>query len=397
MYTVWEETPLKWHKFMTFFLLPVGIVANLFRAILVISNPQNWIGILAVLNAVDLTRFIGCAVLGAFSVSGCLPGRRRWYGPKCAIALYSVLAAFCIYNNVAGCALNVADSYYLSVNLIDFILFSLTAILMVFYYRKRRLLFSESHCCGPEIKAEQREHEQNTEDTERIWFVAENAEKQKKKRIKIKSALFALFTTIMVIAVLGLSTALTIKWQQADEYKNECQNALEETERLKLEMQEMKSSEQNERIKYAQILAFYKILEDGFSDLGTEFGFAIDGVYELIGLNEEITTGPSKGMTGYETMKENIEEKLWNIEYYFENCKQYLTDEDIALMSEYRRLNSFSIDCLSAFASGTTSSLGIQNVKGAAMQANIDARQGELSANDMFWTTYENAQVISGW
>lgn len=397
MYTVWEETPLKWHKFMTFFLLPIGVVSNLIRAILVISNSQNWIGILSVLNAVDLTRFIGCAVLGAFAMYGCLPVRRRWYGPKCAVALYSVLAAFCIYNSVGGYALNVADSYYLSVNLIDFILFSLTAILMVPYYKKRRMLFSASHRRGPEVKDEQREHEQNAEDTERIWFVAESAEKQRKKRIKIKSALFAIFTTIMVIAVLGLSTALALKWQQADEYKQEYQSALEETERLKLEMQEMKSSEQNERVKYAQILAFYKILEDGFSDLGTEFGFVIDGVYEVIGINEEITAGPNEGMTYCEAMKEDIEGKLQNIEEHFENCKQYLTDEDIALMSEYRRLNGFSIDCLSVFASGRSSSVAIQNVKGAAMQANIDARQGASSANDMFWTTYENAQVISGW
>lgn len=247
MYTVWDETPLKWHKFMTFFLLPIGVASNLVKAIIIISDPKNWIGILAVLNAVDLIRFIGCAVLGAFAVYGCLPSRRRWYGPKCAIALYSILAAFGIYNNVAGCALDVADSYYISLNLRDFISFSLTAILMIFYYRKRRSLFSTSRCCATETKDEKREHEQNTEDSERIWFVAENIEKQRKKEKAVQSALIFL-TIITSVSAVGMSIALYVNYNGMLEYKEQYENVVDEKEALQEQIQKLEREKiRNER------------------------------------------------------------------------------------------------------------------------------------------------------
>lgn len=94
VYTLWENTPLKWHKFLTFFLLPLGTVLNVCQAILVISDIQNWTGILIPVNIIDLIRLIACAILGITAIYGCLPSRRRWYGPKCAIILYAVLSVY---------------------------------------------------------------------------------------------------------------------------------------------------------------------------------------------------------------------------------------------------------------------------------------------------------------
>lgn len=145
VYTLWENTPLKWHKFLTFFLLPLGAILNVCQAILAISDIQNWAGILIPVNIIDLIRFIVCAILGITAIYGCLPSRRRWYGPKCAIILYAVLSVYSIYNIVAAYLLNVADSEFISRSIANLISFSLTSGLMYIYYKKRRLLFSNSN------------------------------------------------------------------------------------------------------------------------------------------------------------------------------------------------------------------------------------------------------------
>lgn len=160
VYTLWENTPLKWHKFLTFFLLPLGTVLNVCQAILVISDIQNWAGILIPVNIIDLIRLIACAILGITAIYGCLPSRRRWYGPKCAIILYAVLSVYSIYNIIAANLLSVADSEFISQSIANLISFSLTSGLMYIYYKKRRLLFSHSN-----IQAPQRYVKQGTEIT----------------------------------------------------------------------------------------------------------------------------------------------------------------------------------------------------------------------------------------
>ena len=142
VYTMWDSTPLKWHKFLTFFVLPLGAVLNICQAILLVSEPDNWVGILIPLNAIDLARFAGCTMLGVVAISGCLPSRRKWYGPMCAIILYAVLAAYSIYNIVAAYLLNVADSKFVTQSIANLISFSATSGLTYIYYRKRRALFS---------------------------------------------------------------------------------------------------------------------------------------------------------------------------------------------------------------------------------------------------------------
>lgn len=158
VYALWENTPLKWHKFLTFFLLPLGAILNVCQAILAISDIQNWTGILIPVNIIDLIRFIVCAILGITAIYGCLPSRRRWYGPKCAIILYAVLSVYSIYNIVAAYLLSVADSEFISQSIANLISFSLTSGLMYIYYKKRRLLFSNSN-----ISPQQRHVKQGTE------------------------------------------------------------------------------------------------------------------------------------------------------------------------------------------------------------------------------------------
>lgn len=142
--------------------------------------------------------------------------------------------------------------------------------------------------------------------------------------------------------------------------------------------------------KNEQMLGFYKILEEGFSNLETTFDGIWSGVAQEL-INEVIQDGIYNGMTFYEASKERLSVMLENVESHYQGCKPYLTDKDVAMVSEYRRLNSLAISHLSSLASGNESSLAIQNIKGAAMQAYVDSISGSSEANVMFWTTYQNA------
>mgnify|MGYP001623789693 FL=1 len=140
-YTMWENTPLKWHKLLTFLILPLGAVLNICQAIILLGNVQNWTGILIPLGCIDLVRFAGCSVLSVIAIIGCIPSRRRWYGPQCAVALYVVLGGFSVLNVILGVAIKFTSDFLIQ-NAVNAVCFFIVAALMTIYYRKRRRLFS---------------------------------------------------------------------------------------------------------------------------------------------------------------------------------------------------------------------------------------------------------------
>lgn len=140
-YTMWENTPLKWHKLLTLLILPLGAVLNICQAIILLGNVQNWTGILIPLGCIDLVRFAGCSVLSVIAIIGCIPSRRRWYGPQCAVALYVVLGGFSVLNVILGVAIKFTSDFLIQ-NAVNAVCFFIVAALMTIYYRKRRRLFS---------------------------------------------------------------------------------------------------------------------------------------------------------------------------------------------------------------------------------------------------------------
>lgn len=93
-YTIWEQTPLKWHKFVTYFLLPVSI---LFGLLMMYYNYIWWPGIITMLDWIDIYIYVASLALAVIAFVGNLPKVRRWYGPCCLIAGYWLNAAVALF------------------------------------------------------------------------------------------------------------------------------------------------------------------------------------------------------------------------------------------------------------------------------------------------------------
>ena len=93
-YTIWEQTPLKWHKFVTYFTLPLSIL------MIVSALFYNYIwmpGIISTLDWIDIYIYVASLSLAVIAFVGNLPKVRRWYGPSCLIAGYWLNAAVALF------------------------------------------------------------------------------------------------------------------------------------------------------------------------------------------------------------------------------------------------------------------------------------------------------------
>lgn len=139
-YTIWEETPLKWHKFLTYFSLPLAILLNAAKTISALATIGQLQGSgLEWLAIIDLVFSAALVALSIAAIVGGLPKNRRWYGPLCYLGglganiLYSVVVVL-IY-----------ISFYIepTVNLFtQMITFAVLLALNIVYYNKRRQLFA---------------------------------------------------------------------------------------------------------------------------------------------------------------------------------------------------------------------------------------------------------------
>lgn len=139
-YTIWEQTPLKWHKFLVYFSLPLSI---LFSGVKILSavgsirqlqgSGMEWLG------AIDLLFAAALVALSVIAMVGGLPANRRWYGPCCYLVglavniLYSVIVLF-IYVSLS---VQLEASMFSSI-----IVGALFLALNIPYYNKRRPLFT---------------------------------------------------------------------------------------------------------------------------------------------------------------------------------------------------------------------------------------------------------------
>lgn len=142
LYLDWFKTPLKWHKFLTYIVLPLSIIVSLVALVrwLELSKIIDS-GTLALLNWIDIYFAFARIVLAVVALLGCLPSRRKWYGPKCAIALYGISAVYAVICVWVGVSYFAPQTYIIQ-NLGIAVGSTVTAILTAFYYRKRRALFS---------------------------------------------------------------------------------------------------------------------------------------------------------------------------------------------------------------------------------------------------------------
>ncbi|WP_394970173.1 copper amine oxidase N-terminal domain-containing protein [Candidatus Allofournierella merdipullorum] len=138
----------------------------------------------------------------------------------------------------------------------------------------------------------------------------------------------------------------------------------------------------------ADLLGFYKILEQSFDDLQTHFDGILNGSVQEV-INTTLSSGPYEGMTFFESAKKLMETTLYNVESHYNACKPYLSDSDISLVSEYKRLNSLLLSQFENIHNGNTANMN--NIIGISTQAYVDCMSNSMSANTGFWETYQNS------
>lgn len=137
--------------------------------------------------------------------------------------------------------------------------------------------------------------------------------------------------------------------------------------------------------KAADLLKYYKLLEEDFSFLYENFN--------AISYSDSISLYTSKteigGTTYADVVKSKSQVDLATLESWYQHCYSagYLSDEAIAFMVEYRRLNGIlcaDIDKLQKSTSNAAS------VKSSAGNDKWSAATHETTSRSRFWTWYDN-------
>lgn len=140
-YTIWENTPLRWHNFVFYLALPFSVIYNAARLASYGDTMRNlaeldllWIGFL------DIFYYIISILVASIAVFGGIKANRYRFGPACYIALLCINAGYSFVCIIIGLALKSGDSYVsdASAVLLSFLILLFSNLS---YYRKRRLLF----------------------------------------------------------------------------------------------------------------------------------------------------------------------------------------------------------------------------------------------------------------
>lgn len=137
------------------------------------------------------------------------------------------------------------------------------------------------------------------------------------------------------------------------------------------------------------LMGFYKILEDKFDDLESAFHTFASGLYADF-INYTMEDGPYTGMSYYSAVTLQIQQDIDLVEGHYTACVNLLTDEDVALMNEYRRLSGIVKSAYNTLAGAPTDAV-LANITGAATQNSADCLLNEMTASALFWETYQAA------
>lgn len=215
-YTMWERTPLKWHKFLTYVALPLSTALSIFLLIVYVRDMVlyhwMWDETMAVLSWLDIYYAIARSVLSVVALLGCLPKRRRWYGPKCVIALLFLSAAYSMLCAILYSLFDTPqDMIYQRFDII--VSCSVTGILTFLYYKKRKRLFSlgaiQSKTCkvGSSVEAQNVLAKSNEKEPENsvellINIQNDNESKQSNDSVILQRGKTLSFWVVIVLAVL---------------------------------------------------------------------------------------------------------------------------------------------------------------------------------------------------
>lgn len=137
------------------------------------------------------------------------------------------------------------------------------------------------------------------------------------------------------------------------------------------------------------LMGFYKILEEKFGYLDSAFQTFVSGNYTYF-INSTMQDGPYKGMSYYSAAALKTQNDIDLVEGHYTACVNLLTDDDITLMDEYRRLAGLVKNAYTTLA-GTPTDAALANITGAAIQNSADCSLNEMTASAFFWNTYQAA------
>ena len=140
-YTIWAQTPLKWHKFITYVALPIHIIVllpripSIWSALMDLSRTgMEWVGLI---DAICAFLSLGLCV-GA--IWGNLARNHLWSGPLCVIGLYLLETLYSAFIAILSLLLHLGETEVWSYAVHSFS-YLIGSVLVFVYYRKRRLLF----------------------------------------------------------------------------------------------------------------------------------------------------------------------------------------------------------------------------------------------------------------
>lgn len=141
-YVYWEQTPLKWHKLMTYLGFPLGILTQITTLASTVSSLDDFIGTgVAYLFYLDI--FYSLLSIG-LSVAAIVGNQlRRWFGPQCIMVLSLSGLIYNIYVLWLGIQIQ-ADPSTMSSNLARVLTSAIILPIVYYYYQKRRLIFTPS-------------------------------------------------------------------------------------------------------------------------------------------------------------------------------------------------------------------------------------------------------------
>ena len=139
-YSFSYQTPMKWHKFLTYFCLPLSFLSTLVMLPSIMKNADLLkFTEYHLLGEVETVIYVAYLFISARAFIGLL--KRRWFGPCLLFAAYATTGIYGIFLLLVG-NLWIGNALLLSRGFSQAIVSFVFLALNVLYYNNRRMLFS---------------------------------------------------------------------------------------------------------------------------------------------------------------------------------------------------------------------------------------------------------------
>lgn len=137
----------------------------------------------------------------------------------------------------------------------------------------------------------------------------------------------------------------------------------------------------------AFLMGYFKLLADGFDNMESDFSCWFTS-------EDDIDALFSMGSDSPTIFKNSLVQDLQTFETHYVVCRDLLSDDDIALAAEYRRLANRLISMFELLEKGKPAS--VTGMISPTYQNILDCSNSQRTATDNFWRTYRICFDYSG-